>query len=243
MSQAAIVIPVYKVQPNFSETQSLKQSAGVFSNEKIILVCPQSLDVTVYTDILPVCDIIRFSNEYFSSISGYNKLLLSEGFYRSFTKFEYILIVQTDVWVFSNQLSYWCQKGYDYIGAPWIEKPPFTKKINLLPMNKWMEGKVGNGGFSLRKVSSHLNVASKLAFISWLFNKNEDFFWSLVVPKLFDTFKIPDLKEAVYFAFELAPETAYEMTGHTLPFAVHAWEKHSPKFWKTFITLPPNQKR
>ena len=236
---AAIIIPVYKPYPNHSEKASLIQTGKIFSNEKIIFICPKSLDTSEYTQLIPQSKIKTFEDKYFRSIKGYNRLLLSSTFYQSFIEFDYILIVQTDVWVFNNQLKTWCEKNYDYIGAPWIEKPPFTKKLNLLPMDKWMLGKVGNGGFSLRKISSHLKIANKLASISGIFNKNEDFFWSIIVPLIDKNFKIPVLRDAVYFAFEIAPEKAFELTNRTLPFAVHAWEKHSPAFWKTFITLPP----
>lgn len=237
---AAIVIPVYKKTPNATELMSLKQTASIFEGEKIILVCPESLDTTAYLQLIPACETLRFNDKYFSSIQGYNRLLLSSEFYGKFSAFDYILITQTDVWVFSNQLMYWCEKHYDYIGAPWLEKPPLNKKINLLPMGKWMYRKVGNGGFSLRKVSSHLHIASRMQCIAWLFNKNEDFFWSIVAPRLFRRFRIPALEEAVFFAFEIAPDQAYELTGHKLPFGVHAWEKHQAEFWKNLIPLPEN---
>ncbi|MBL7830111.1 MAG: hypothetical protein JNK41_03725 [Saprospiraceae bacterium] len=235
---AAIVIPVYKTIPNESELMSLKQTGKIFENEVIILICPENLDCSEYLKYIPRCKICRFPAEYFKSITGYNRLLLSPVFYSAFLTYDYILITQLDVWVFDNQLKYWCEKDYDYIGAPWLEKPPLTKKINLLPMGKWMYNKVGNGGFSLRKTESHFNIASKLWSISWIFNKNEDFFWSIIVPNIFKKFNIPKLEEAVFFAFEIAPEKAFELTGKKLPFAVHAWQKHNPDFWKSLIPLP-----
>jgi hypothetical protein len=54
-----------------------------------------------------------------------------------------------DSLVFNSNLHYWCNLNYDFIGAPWIKGPD-------LP---WLrEEGVGNGGFSLRKVKSFLNL-------------------------------------------------------------------------------------
>ena len=39
-----------------------------------------------------------------------------------------------------DELLDWCNKNYDYIGAPWVKK----ERDNILL-------KTGNGGFSLRK--------------------------------------------------------------------------------------------
>ncbi len=235
MKASTLVIPVYKKQLNHSETKSLQQIFNILGSYPIYFIGPENLDFTPYLSIIPEAGVIRFSDHYFKSLKGYNSLLLSQLFYKSFVDYEYILLTQLDVWVFENQLEHWTSLDYDYIGAPWLSEPPKQKRINLLPMGKWMLGKVGNGGFSLRKVHSHLTIASKLKWISWLFNKNEDFFWSIIVPKFYKSFRIPMAEEAVFFAFELSPEKAYEMTGHKLPFAVHAWEKHNPLFWKQFI--------
>ena len=62
----------------------------------------------------PACD--------FVDRVAYNRLMMSEQFYRAFEGYEYILIYQLDCLVFSNALEEWCRKGYDYIGAPWFER-------------------------------------------------------------------------------------------------------------------------
>ena len=237
MIPSVIVIPVYKAVLSLAESKSLEQTLKILGTHPISFVGPKSLTFNLYLTEIPNANIITFPDYYFKSLKGYNSLLLSKEFYSAFKEFNYILLTQLDVWVFENNLDYWTSLKYDYIGAPWLSEPPKQKRINLLPMGKWMLGKVGNGGFSLRKVESHYRIAKELSWISWLFSKNEDFFWSIVVPKFYKSFKIPKKEEAVFFAFELSPEIAYEMTGHKLPFAVHAWEKHNPSFWKRFISL------
>ena len=94
-----------------------------------------------------------FDSKFFGSVEAHNKLMLSKNFYLSFAGYKYILIYHLDTLVFSDQLYYWCQAGYDFIGPPWIKHPHSIHVGNPL-----YEGKVGNGGFSLRNVDSFLKV-------------------------------------------------------------------------------------
>ena len=94
-----------------------------------------------------------FDRKYFGSGQAHSRLLLSTGFYESFAEYEYLLLCHLDTLVFSDQLSYWCNQDYDYIAPPWIkhEDAPYAGKPEF-------EGKIGNGGFSLRKIESFLKV-------------------------------------------------------------------------------------
>jgi hypothetical protein len=110
---------------------------------------------------LPGFGIKPFDNKCFGSASAHSKLLLSPIFYETFMDYEFILIYHLDALVFSDQLSQWCEMDYDFIGPPWIKHPeaPYAGDPTY-------EGKVGNGGFSLRKISSFLKVIySKKYFI------------------------------------------------------------------------------
>ena len=91
----------------------------------------------------------RFPGRYFGSAQAHGRLLLSERFYRSFVDYEFILVHHLDALVFRDDLVEWCEAGYDYVGAPWLLSPD-TPHIT--------EPKVGNGGFSLRRVRAFLNV-------------------------------------------------------------------------------------
>jgi len=91
----------------------------------------------------------KFAMRHFASQSGYNRLLMSEEFYRAFVEYEYILIYQLDCLVFNDNLDEWCGKGWDYVGAPWLK--------NREDPAEGFSG-VGNGGLSLRRVKSALEV-------------------------------------------------------------------------------------
>jgi hypothetical protein len=67
-----------------------------------------------------------FPKRYFENIEGYNELLLSASFYERFLDTKYILIYQLDAFFFKDELQEWCDRGYDYIGAPWITTQKHT---------------------------------------------------------------------------------------------------------------------
>jgi hypothetical protein len=91
----------------------------------------------------------RFSNKFFGSPKANGQLMLSPEFYQAFAEYKYVLNYQLDALVFSDQLIEWCEKDLDYVGAPWLpcQDTPYIR----VP-------RVGNGGFSLRKIESFVKV-------------------------------------------------------------------------------------
>lgn len=257
MTKAVVVIPVYKPELSEYEKIALVRCQAVLSKYDIILVKPQNLAIdfkisgTTFTSL-------SFDDHYFEDIHGYNRLMLSAGFYESFSSYEYILIYQPDAFVFADQLDYWCNQGYDYIGAPWFaEKDPVNifdelvgriknyiyvrynvKYKNGMPkIGKQLAGRVGNGGFSLRKTEVFIKYCIKYKVLidhycslkhSWF---NEDIFWSIELNRKQRQIKTPVLKKALKFAFETRPEKAFKMNNHELPFGCHAWDKNV-SFWR-----------
>ena len=158
-----IVIPIYKPSPDDAERMSLMQCVKILGGHKMCLVCPQKLDVTAYTEQMSVdVHVERFDEKYFQGISGYNELMKGRFFYNRFKSYRYMLIYQLDAWVFEDQLDYWCRKGYDYIGAPWFQDWGDHESGYELFC-------VGNGGFSLRKVSKFLKItdSSQKVYSFW----------------------------------------------------------------------------
>ena len=258
--KAAVTIIAYSENPTPIERKSFEQCLRVLGEHPLILVCPDSLNIQIYKDIAKhqnIClRVERFADLWFTNVRQYNFLLLSTCFYERFSGIEYILIYQLDAWVFSDQLLEWCDKGYNYVGAPW-----FTDEGAPLPFG-------GNGGFCLRNTSACLRVLSGepvevwnyaflfLRFPTWrssyrhfrdmllfwwnshafvkAWNKNEDVFFSSVLE--FTTHgKIAPPSEAMFFSFERFPEKLYFLTGQKLPFGCHAMARYNPTFWKKWI--------
>lgn len=245
--KAAVIIPIYKTVLSKTEEMSLQQCLRVLGNYDIIMVCPKKFNKDKFKDINVKFE--EFEEQYFKNIEGYNKLLLQSYFYERFLNYDYILIYQLDAFVFKDELENWCNKGYDYIGAPWLATKNLTSKIfnvfasKKLKQRKSIWYKVGNGGLSLRKTKSFYEISNKLADVITIHLKNkeeifgiEDVFWSLKAPEYFPNFSIPDYKEAAKFALDRKPKIGFKINNSELPFACHGFNK--PKvinFWMPII--------
>lgn len=156
-SSFAVVIPIYAEKPTKDEKASLLQCKKILGKYPIIVICPDSLDVSEYKFLTDRYE--RFSNSSFKSVKTYSSLCLDVNLYKRFQEFDYILIYQPDGWVFKDELEYWCNQGFDYIGAPWFEG--FEKADE----NSKMLQEVGNGGMSLRNVKKHIELFKNPYFI------------------------------------------------------------------------------
>jgi len=145
--KVAVVVPAYRAHLTEEEAISLSACRKHLDNYSLCFAIPGSLPRPSWLRSHET--VTRFPDKYFTYPYGYNRLLMSQLFYRAFDRFEYILIYQLDCLVFRDELSAWCAQEFDYVGAPWFDD-------YLSPgENRWT---VGNGGFSLRKVSSALKV-------------------------------------------------------------------------------------
>lgn len=240
-TKAIIAIPAYKKDPTEFEKISFIQCCKVLGKHTFSLVCPNDLDISVYEKIFNSYNInftiARFENDFFESAEKYNCLMLSIDFYKKFEEYEFMLVYQLDAYVFRSELDYWCEKDFDYIGAPWFEN------FSLSNANSKLLDIAGNGGFSLRKISSFvkvLNHTKKTAvFIrEYIRNgQNEDVFFAKFAKNIKDDFKVANSKEAMHFSFECQPRKLYEMIDNKLPFGCHGWERYDFDFWESFINL------
>jgi hypothetical protein len=237
-----VVIPIYKATPSIHEQICITQTLKVLSDYSICFVAPENIDNHAYTT--DSVSFKYFEKKYFEGLAGYNKLMLSDEFYSAFSSYAYILICQPDVFVFADTLLQWAQKGFDYIGAPWIKKPfrnvvfyvfvkeGIAKTIELVLRNK-VHHAVGNGGLSLRKTATFLNFIKKYPQKVNAWKSNEDFFWSFFTWK--EKFNKPDFKEAVSFCIETESEYCLDVIQNKLPFGIHGWPKVNGYFWSSYI--------
>ncbi len=257
----AIVIPVYKENPGANELHSLVQCAKIFAKRDIRLICPVNLHVGIYEQVFKNCNfcVARFDSSYFESLSAYSKLLLKPEFYMRFSEYDFMLIYQLDAWVFRDELDYWCNQGFSYIGAPWF----VGDKLSAI---------AGNGGFSLRNINDMIKILSNKQAIKYnpreyaasylkssdlktIFNVaynylmhffceipfwesttlNEDYAIVKYSKKFMKEFKCAPPNIAMKFSFEVHPEILYKMNGYKLPFGCHGYLKYNPEFWEKFI--------
>ena len=140
----AIVTPVARFPLSAEEEISLRHLREHLGGFDRYIIGQQSLPKE-FSDFA----LRPFPVRYFRSRSGYNRLVMTEQFYRAFSDYEYILIYQLDCLVFASNLQEWCRKDWDYVGAPWLNNSDDPTQGFL---------GVGNGGLSLRRVTSALAV-------------------------------------------------------------------------------------
>lgn len=256
-----VVVPIYLPTPSSMEMAAFKQCLAVLSGYDIVLAMPESLDASVYEKVYPKVKKITFEDECFKSLRAYNKLVLKESFYAQFASYKYMLIYQLDAYVFQDELLLWANKGYDYIGAPWLPADRrdlkwtgwlrfrFGRFLNSIMnrrvshLEKYLFYRVGNGGLSLRKIDKMLEVTHAYkSRIDELLEDDAPFYPEdvllLLEPKGKYTLSRPSYKEAMKFAVEHNPWWAYKHNHYRLPFGCHNWyNEEALTFWSQFINL------
>lgn len=244
-----VIVPVYRDGLAPYERISLEQNRRVLKGYSFVFIHPVSLNIGHLLEEFPGCEEEAFDDDCFRDVAGYNRLMMSADFYRRFSDTDYLLICQLDAYVFRDELLDWCREGYDYIGAPWpvpmIFRLPLLKQWRKHFHSHWRtekDFKVGNGGFSLRKVSSHLRATEQLQDVVRThlakpgYTCNEDLFFALEVNKHGMDFSYPSYQEALRFSFDKYPALCYKENHHRLPFGCHAWYKEKTKdFWFPII--------
>ena len=222
-SDVAVVIPCYRNELTITERIALDRCMKILGEYPVYLVIPRTLCID--RENLPSrIEIVFVPDEWMRGVEAYNKMMLSVKFYDMFERYQYILLYQLDAYVFSDRLMEFCSLGYDYIGAPWIEgKFDVEHEENGIVY-------VGNGGFSLRKVSSCISVLRENE--GKIVDYNEDVFWGAQNSA---TFKVAPVDIAVDFAFERPVRLLYEKNRNKLPFGCHAWMRYDFAFWKPYF--------
>ena len=221
---------------NAIEEYSIDYSLKWFEDHEVLLIGPDRLDLSYYLSRYPGISFSGYDPYYFSSIQGYNHLLLSEAFYEKFLDFEFTLILQTDAIVLRNELPFWCSQPFDYVGAPW---PGGLELFVNLGKFEGANGRrvrtmVGNGGLSLRRNKKCIALLQEFPEAIDYFHRSgssEDLFFSFMGP-LSNDFVMPNEITASRFALELNPSFYFFINGHHLPMGGHAWWKYDLSFWR-----------
>ena len=111
-----IVIIEYRELLSGNAELSLLQALKIFKNRDIRLVLPNNINTEYYDSLKSQYkfEYVKVNHDWLSSISSYSKMCCKKEFYALFEKYDYILIYQTDCWVFEDRLDYFMDLGYDY---------------------------------------------------------------------------------------------------------------------------------
>lgn len=231
-----ILVPIY--QPTLSAVDhfSLKHSlAQLKAGRKVCFIGPHGLDMSAYERDFPGVPLIGFDPVYSASIKGYNRLLMSQGFYEQFSQYEYMLILQTDAILLRDELDEWMARPYDYLGAPWPDGVELLVGLDRYvgEHGRRVKAMVGNGGLSLRRNRACIALLNEFPQALSYFLKtgsSEDLFFSFM-GALSTRFVMPNEVAASEFALELKPEQYFRLHEGRAPMGGHAWAKYNPGFW------------
>jgi hypothetical protein len=231
-----IVIPIHKVLNQLEEKVLTHNINKIKKGTETCVLCPKLINS--YFEIkFPNIKLVNNFSKYQKTLRGYNKLLLSVELYEYFIEYDYILICQSDVFI--KDLCYlekFIASNAAYSGAL------FEANCDMV---------IGNGGFSLRRVSEFLRILKTQDFsvpkvyfntFSWniirIFERyfpllkniylngrvNEDVVWSLFTPASF--IKINSIGDIVFAVEKFYYESNNISDVKTIAF--HAWEKYLP---------------
>ncbi len=258
--KVAIVVPMYKNTLNDDEVISMRHLFTHLGEYDRFFMSPSGLELPK-DGWFEGFGVKYFKKRFFRGVINYSELMLREEFYQAFAEYEYILIYQTDVIVFSDQLREWCDKSYDYVGAPWYRA--------TLGQGYEFPDACGNGGFSLRNVEKSIQAIQLIkkpwkhtvyrllltipnriirqkpflfhAIKEWTESAPhrtqllEDRYWSFEVPKYVPDFRIPSADEGLTFSMEVDPSYCFKRNNNELPFGSHAWAKYDREFWEPYL--------
>lgn len=175
-----VVILTHLDKLSGDDEKSFLRALKIFTKRDIKLVLPNSVNKSYYEQFKEDVEIVCVNDEWMSSYKNYNRMCCNKDFYNLFSDYDYILIYQTDCWVFEDKLDEFISLGYNWYGAAWPHEG----------------NKVGNGGFCLRKVQKMIDITSKYSNDEGI---NEDMWFCL---NHGNEMKICDLKTACNFSLE-----------------------------------------
>lgn len=247
MKKNCIIIPIYHEIPNLIEKtslESLSKNLVDFSDYEVYIIYPENLGTAQWKRYIDHDVILRpFNSNYFTSTNTYSELLLTYDFWNTFNEHEFALIYQTDGYCFGGELKKYIDMDYDYIGGPIVA-----------PSARWYNvPAVGNGGVSLRKISTMLEVTDPIGeFMKEnestiakyntmngnMYKIYEDLYFAQLVPMLWD-FTKPNFNIAASFSYDMNTDIVYEMNNHVMPLFTHAYDKNI-RFWQNYFAKLSN---
>jgi hypothetical protein len=224
-----------------------------------VILAPAGLDLSAYRALLPHAEVIRVHPKWMSSARAYNQMMINPMIYKLLSSYTHVLVHEPDSLVLRDDLDLWCEKPYDYIGAPWFvgyddPKPnapvlgvgnfgfslhrPAVMLAMLRRKQRWYAEAELREDFEANRLSRILRGAGRAGTLrgaSAIYESNCDIFWGELVPKLVRDFRVAPPEVAVRFSWETLPRRCYNLCNGDLPFGLHAWARYDFAFLKPLL--------
>jgi hypothetical protein len=189
--------------------------------------------------------------------------MISPFIFNALNSHSHILIHEPDAIILKNDLHYWCEQDFDYIGAPWFSSDTAkdlqlkatgnfglslikTKTANTLftdnprwfsasmIVREFIRGLRGQKGALSRALKS-MGPSGRLSHAHHLYEDHCDIFWSYLAPKVAPHLRIAPPEQAIYFSWEQSPKKCLTLCNGKLPFGIHAWPKYDLTFLEPLL--------
>lgn len=232
-----IVTPIYKNYLNYLEEISLTHSLKQIINFDHTFIHPNNLNVDYYNKEFPNSNFIALPYEFFLSQRHYNQLCYEVNFYKLFSAYSHLLILQTDAIISNiNKLDKWLNSNFDFVGGP--EENVYSYDLSSVhPFDLLKDGlhtfqfQGLNGGLSLRRVKKIIASLEEYPILTSIFRNysggiGEDIFFNLISKVSKNNFLIPNEISASDFSFNCKYKYWYEFNKKDLPFGFHGWNRN-----------------
>lgn len=227
-NRCVVVIPIYKDVKSLEKTEilSITRTVDILGkNWNLSLIAPTKINIEEYSQRFNYnFSYAKINDVFFKDYLSYCTLCEQDKFYALYKEYKYMLICQTDVYVFHDNLDYFINLDYDYIGAV-----HFTKETG---------GVNGNGGFCLRRVEKMIEACNEINFDKLPLLCLEDQVFTLVNKEMFN---LAPIEICHNFSFHEMIENSLKATKNKYPMAVHAFNKSdSTAYYKLIKEFTPN---
>lgn len=240
MKKCVILIPVWKYELYDYEIISLQRTISLYQHSDIadiMFLIPKIFDIynllntnNIKYDKDSIFYCYVFDEEFFKSSITYNKIMLNYDTYSNLIdkyEYEYMLIVQTDAYIFNEQLEYWINKNYNYIGSyEGIIKNYYINEVfdishytidNKFPLIHM------NGGFSLRKMQYCIDILKNIGILSdYIFQSNFATYGEDLIYSIYTNNQISALDSIKFGYSHIFFYDSYAINNYQLPFGAHA---------------------
>ena len=229
-ARMVVVIPLYKDTFTAFEKRNLANTFRLFGDRyDICVLCPQLLSGDFVGKTFGFTPMYcREGSIYFSGKNSYSRMMERAELYDRFSQWDYMLLVQADVWLFNNtpyKIEDYLSKESVYMGALW--HPDYSKTIG-------MEGVTcGNGGLSLRNNRRLAQLLRNSNSRNERLRSVED---QYITYMLYHDGLMTSEEDAFGFSIDNFPEYWLERLDGDMPLGVHMSKPEWKSLWAPYVS-------
>lgn len=232
-----VVIPILDTTLSPLEEMALHHSIEVLRKHTVIFVSAAGTDLSIVKEYLNDFDVINFPDQYFKSRNDFGQLLMMEDFFERFNWASYLLVHELNSWIVKDELTYWCNQGYDFLkAAPVFESKEKESSLSntfsrIKGLSELQKRELGDAyfenGFGLYYIEAMSNVLKSKKKLAYQYrhdqslNNADAVFWEVEPNRFIPKLRKPTRVVQQYFARHInSIENLSALKREQLPFAI-----------------------